>query len=129
MNTIRVILAVDSSDELGDIRDSLKRQTDIEVVGEVEVTDRVGLLLRVAETGANVVIRTWPESRETPGICTLLMEYPELLIIGLVDKDSAVTCRQTITMKELSDARVESLLCEIRRALAGESVHTLSPSF
>lgn len=115
MNTIQVLLAVDSPLLADLLREFLQRTPDTEVVGEV--SDPVDLLLAIAETGAQVVVHSWPNAEEMPAICThALTEYPDLLIIGLPAKaDVMTTCRQRITTCAIPSVGLEDLLSEIRR--------------
>jgi DNA-binding NarL/FixJ family response regulator len=113
---LRVLLAVDSPLVRDALRRRLDREEDVCLAGEA--ADPVDLLMAVRSTGANVVIHSWPRSREIPGICShLLAEYPDLLIIAIPsDSDRIVTCRQTITVSEFQNAGVENVLSELRRA-------------
>ncbi len=117
MNTIRVLLAVDSPMLRELLKDRIQPQRDIEVVGEA--ADPVDLLLAVRATDADVVIHTWPESTEAPGICShLLTEYAGLLVIGIPpDEDRAYACHQAISTTRLPTAGLEEMLAEIRQTV------------
>lgn len=116
MNTIRVLLAVDSPMLRELLKDRIQPQRDIEVVGEA--ADPVDLLLAVHATQADVVIHTWPEST-TPGICShLLAEYPGLLVIGIPPNENrAYACHQAISTTRLPTAGLEEMLAEIRQTV------------
>ena len=118
VDTVQVLLAVDSPLLAGFLRDLLRRAPDIEVVGEVD--DPVDLLLAIAETGAQVVIHSWPNGEDVPPICSVaLTEYPDLLFIGLPsDADGMTTCRQTITTTRIPSIGLDDLLGEIRGAFS-----------
>ena len=117
MKTIRVLLAVESSTLCDVLKGQIQEQRDVEVVGEV--IDPVELLLAVGATQADVVIHTWPESEETPGICShLLLEYPDLLVIGISpNEDRAYACRQAISTTTLPTAELGELFAEMRQTV------------
>jgi len=125
MGTIRVLLAVDQQMNRQLLRDAVASEADMEVVGEV--AEPVDLLVRVAETGANVVLCSWAESAEVPPICThLLAEYPGLLVVGLSESGiSAWACQQTITLTRLPRPGISELLSEIRQRAGDVPVEEL----
>ncbi len=112
----RVLLALDSPLLRETLADLLAREGDIEVVGQVD--DPVDLLLAVEETEADVVLHTFRDSPELPGICShLFAEFPHVLVIGLSpDASSAFACRQTVTVKPLAGVGIDDVLAEIRSA-------------
>ena len=112
----RVLLALEPDMFREILADTLEREEDIELVGEVD--DPVDLLLAVEETQADVVLHSFPESGDLPAICThLFAEHPDLRIIGLSpDGELAYACQQKITVRPLAHAGIEDLLCEIREA-------------
>jgi len=114
---VRVLLAIESESVRRRLRTLIEQEPDAEVVGEA--TEPVDLLVHVSETRADVVIQTWPESGEMPGICSvLLMECPELLVIGVPPReDRSFVCRQTITRATRETTGLEDILNEIRRAV------------
>ena len=63
-----------------------------------------------------MVIHSWPESHEMPGICThLLGEYPDLLLIGIPPSaDCAYVCRQTIATTTLPSGKLRDVIAHIR---------------
>ena len=101
------------------LRKSLATHADMEVVGEV--TDPVRVLMKVRETGCNVVIVSLPESGEEPGICShLLLEYPDLVVLAVSPvRDLAVAYRLSIDRTEIEGFSTESLVGVIRRACGG----------
>jgi DNA-binding NarL/FixJ family response regulator len=112
--TIRVVLS-SGSPMIGEALEAiLEQEEDIEVVGKV--TDPVDLLIAVAETRADVVIHSWPDSDQLPGICShLLMEYPCLLIIGIpTTVDRMCVSRQVILTRSLPSEKPQDLLTQIR---------------
>jgi DNA-binding NarL/FixJ family response regulator len=113
--TTRVILAVEPQMLRGLLEDAIAAQPDIDVVGEAN--GLVELLLAVRATGANVVICTWPDAGEVPGICThLLSENPELRIIGIAaEGENAWACRQVLMATPFSLAGADDLLEQIRQ--------------
>lgn len=114
MKKTRVVLALDSP-MLGELlRKLIQREADVEVVDEVE--DPVDLLLGVDLSGVDVVIHSWPESHEMPGICThLLGEYPDLLLIGIPPSaDCAYACRQEIATTTLPSGKLSDVIAQIR---------------
>jgi len=115
MYTNRVLLAVDRQMDAQVLREALASEADMEVVGHV--TEPMALLVRVARTGANVVLCSWPESSGIPAICThLFAEYPGLLVIGLTESGvSAWVCQQKITVSPLPRPGIGDLLREIRQ--------------
>lgn len=116
MDTIQILLAVDSPLLGGFLRDILRRAPDMEVVGEVD--DPVDLLVAIAETGAQVVIHSWPSGEEIPAICTLaLLEFPDLLMIGF-NADGMTTCRQTVTTNTIPSVGLDDLLGSLRGAFS-----------
>jgi len=95
------------------LADEIERQEGLEVVGRV--LDPVDLLVAVAECEADVVVATWPDSN-TPGIVThLLIEFPDLCVLGLPrNADHAVAARRTITQTTIERAGLEELLSAVR---------------
>jgi len=100
----------------------LQQQSDIEVVGTV--LDPIELLVAVADTQADVVVVTLPDTGEMPGICShLLHEYPQLLIPALSsDRTRACVYRQAITAEPLADISDEGILAALRRMKAGSTL-------
>lgn len=92
----------------------LQREPDLEVVGEA--TDPVDLLIAVVGTGPDVVIHTFPDPSEPPGICShLFAESPELLVIGVApDGATAATCRHMVGIRPMVNFGLEDVLAEIR---------------
>ena len=114
MSGTRVLLAVDSPLFRDLLRNRIAREDHMDVVGDV--ADPMDLLLAVRRTGANVLIHSWPDSEEMPGICShLLLEYPALAVIGIPpDAERAYSCRQTITTTIVEMDGLRGLLDEIR---------------
>jgi DNA-binding NarL/FixJ family response regulator len=114
----QVLLAVESLLLRELLLDLLGREPDMEVVGEV--TDPVDLLLAIEETQAKVVLHTFPDPEEPPGVCShLFAEYPDLLVIGISPAaDAAFACRQEVTVRALGNAGLAGVLAEIRAAMA-----------
>jgi DNA-binding NarL/FixJ family response regulator len=100
------------------LADLLAREADIEVVGQVD--DPVDLLVAVEETEADVVLHTFRDAPELPGICSHLFSlFPHCVVIGLSpDATAAFACRQTVTVKPLLGVGLEEVLAEIRSACA-----------
>ena len=92
----------------------IEREPGIELVGEVD--DPIDLLMEVRRTEADAVVQDWP-SEETPGIVSiLLIEYPDLLVVGIPGNgDHAFLCRQAISKKRLPTAELHDVLSEIQR--------------
>ena len=114
MKKTRVVLALDSP-MLGELlRNLIQREAGVEVVDEVD--DPVDLLLGVDLSRVDVVIHSWPESHEMPGICThLLGEYPDLLLIGIPPSaDCAYACRQAIATTTLPSGKLRDVIAHIR---------------
>ena len=116
MNKIRVLLALDSPLLRELLRKLIEREPDMEVVDEVD--DPVDLLFGTDLAEVNVVIHSWPESREMPGICThLLAEYPDLLLVGIPPgAERAYACRQAIATIPLRTSSLRDVIDEIRRS-------------
>ncbi len=112
----RVLLALESHILREILANLLAREGDIEVVGQVD--DPIGLLVAVEETQADVVLHTFHDSPELPGIVThLLAEFPNVLVIGLSpDASEAFACRQTVSVKPLVGVGFDEVLAEIRSA-------------
>jgi len=110
----RVLLAMESPLLRELLFDLLKSEPDIEVVGEA--TDPVDLLLAIEETGADVVVHTFTDLQQPPGVCShLFAEYPELVVIGISpDADAACSCRQTVSIRPLANVGLQDVLNEIR---------------
>jgi hypothetical protein len=117
---IRVILALGPTILQRLLRDLIEREEGVEVVDETD--DPVDLLMAVRRTEANVVLIAWPKSGEMPGICThLLLEFPELLVIGLPEKGAdPVFCQLRINHQQREVAGLQGLFDEMRGALADE---------
>ena len=116
MKELRVLLAIDSPLFSDALQHLLGREANVVLVGHV--TDPVDLLVEVRRTRANVVIHSWPNSGQMPGICShLLDQFPELLVIAIPsDSNHIVTCRKTIVISEFPDSGMEEVLFELRRA-------------
>lgn len=112
--TIRVFLAIADPKLRESIKRLLEGEFDIKVVGEA--THPLELLVEVGSTEADVVVHSWPESQEMPGICThLLTEYPGLAIIGMPPRAARMyRCRQEITVAPCAMTGLGDLLAEIR---------------
>jgi len=124
VDDIQVLLAVESPMLREALRETIRREPILNMVGEV--SDPVDLLVAVRQTQANVVIMTWPETDGVPGVCShLLLEFPELVVIGIsATSDRVVACRQTITVSDLPVAGLRDLLSEICNAAIGaEEIH------
>ena len=114
----KILLAVDSPLLRELLRERIENEGGVEVVEQSP--DSIDLLVAVGQTGADVVIQTWPENGEIPSICShLFLEYPDLEIVGLLeDSDKAIVCRQTIVQTELPAVGIEDLFSAILRPLA-----------
>ena len=114
-HVVKVLLANGPEALRTDLATFLQQQSDIEVVGTV--LDPIELLVAVADTQADVVVVTLPDTGEMPGICShLLHEYPQLLILALSsDRTRACVYRQTIMVEPLADISDEGILAVLRR--------------
>ncbi|MBN1911250.1 MAG: hypothetical protein JW818_16005 [Pirellulales bacterium] len=123
MDQIQVLLAVDSL-MLGELlRRTIEREADLVVVGQVD--NPIDLLVAVGAMEPDVVLHTWPDSDEMPGVFShLLTEYPDLVVIGLPSAaDRAVSCRQVIQRTETAVSSIKDLLAEIRTAADSLRLH------
>lgn len=111
---IRVLLALDSPILRDMLADLLGRQEGIEVVGQA--IEPLDVLMAVQKFQADVVLLTFPQFPELPGVCSHLFgEFPELVVLGVSpDGQYACTCRQEIRVKPLGAAGLEEVLAEIR---------------
>ncbi len=118
MTHTKILLAVESPLLREVLRERLENEGDVEVMERS--LDSLDLLMAVGGTKADVVIQTWPESGEMPGVCThLFLEYPELVIVGLPgDSNKAVICRQTVAAEEFPEMGLQDLLSAILRPVA-----------
>jgi len=114
---IKVLLALDSPDRRELVRKLIEQEPGVELVGEV--ADPIDLLVEVKRQQADLVVQEWP-GEEIPGICShLLIEYPDLLLIG-IPRDSAhvFLCRQTVSKRRFPSAKLQEVLARIRRRSA-----------
>ncbi len=118
MTNTKILLAVESPLLRDVLRERLENQGDVEVMEQS--LDSFDILIAVGDTKADVVIQTWPESGEMPGVCShLFLEYPELVVVGLPgDSDKAVICRQTVAKQEVPEIGLQDLLSAILRPVA-----------
>ena len=114
-HVVKVLLANGPEALRTDLATFLQQQSDIEIGGTV--LDPIELLVAVADTQADVVVVTLPDTGEMPGICShLLHEYPQLLILALSsDRTRACVYRQTIMVEPLADISDEGILAVLRR--------------
>lgn len=111
---IRVLLALESPMLCETLADLLARQEGIEVVGHA--SEPLDLLVAVEKSEADVVLLTFPEFPNLPGVCShLFAEFPELVVLGVSpDGQYACTCRQEVRVKPLEGAGLDDVLAEIR---------------
>lgn len=81
MNTIKILLANRPRMLREVVRKMIEAQPDMEVVGEV--LDPLDILVAVRDTQADAVILDLEDSEESELTSHLLVEYPNLTILGL----------------------------------------------
>ncbi len=96
------------------LSDLLRRQEGIEVVGQA--ARPLDVLVAVEKARANVVLLTFPQFPELPGLCShLFAEFPEVVVVGISpDGQYACTCRQEVRVKRLESGGLGELLAELR---------------
>jgi hypothetical protein len=111
---VRTLLAVESPHGGESLRNLIDHKAGLEVVAEV--ADPIDLLLGVKKWGAELVMQEWP-AEEIPGICShLVIEYPDLLVIGVPrDSQDAFLCRLTVTKTRFPKCKLHEVLARIRR--------------
>ena len=112
---MKVLLAVESPDRRELLRKLIEHEPGLELVGEV--ADPIDLLVEVKRWQADLVVQEWPASEETPGICShLLIEYPDLLLVGIPrDSEHVFLCRQAVSKKKFPSTKLQEVLAKIRR--------------
>lgn len=111
---IRILLNIRPESFRQLLLERIAGESDLEVVGEAN--NPLDLLVLVGRTGADVVLQTWDDSGEPPGVCShLLAEFPDLLIIGITSYPEQVyACRQVIRKTSLPSATLPVILSAIR---------------
>jgi DNA-binding NarL/FixJ family response regulator len=102
---------------LDSIANLIRRQNDMEVVGEVSDPTPIELLLATNEAQPDVVIVDLLEAEEEPGICShLLAENPRILILALSSEfERAFLYCQSVSRERLYTVSNEEILAAIRR--------------
>ncbi len=123
MEPIRVLLGDLPPLWRGVLRQTLVRQDDMIVVGEVD--HPFGILLATARTAADVVILALPDS-EFPAVCDhLLREYPRIKILAVAaDPTRTALYEMRPHRVPIADVSPEELLDTIRRAVRNGEVET-----
>jgi len=95
----------------------IRRQCDMEVVGEVFEPNPIDLLFATNDVRPDVVVVDLPDWNEDPGICShLLSENPRILVLALsTTRESAFLYRQSISKEQLPTASNEAILGAIRK--------------
>ena len=121
MEPIRVLLGDLPPLWRGVLRQTLVRQDDMIVVGEVD--HPFGILLATARTAADVVILALPDS-ELPAVCGhLLREYPRIKILAVAaDRTHTALYEMRPRRVPIADVSPEELLDTIRRAVRNGEV-------
>lgn len=116
MKKIRILLANRPQMMRELVREMIKRQSDMEVVGEV--LNPVDLLVAVRESEADAVILALKDSREV-GLCShLLTGYPNLTIVGLTSDGKNAFIEQLCPRRvEIVDPSEKSILNALRQAV------------
>jgi len=132
VTTLNVLLAIESP-LLGDLlTDRIRRQPDMEVVGELgEAGNPLDLLLAIDATDADVVIQSWTDRQEAPDpSCShLFAQHPDLLVIGVPPNATrAYLCQQRLSTRPLALSGLEDILSEIRTSTADDSPAGDSPT-
>jgi DNA-binding NarL/FixJ family response regulator len=117
MRKIRVMLASRPKMLSDVIRNIIKRQPDMILVGDV--VDPIELLFTSREADVDVVIVTPLKADGEPRICRhLLAEHPHLIILTLSEEgESAFLYRSDLKKKCIDKPSEQSILCVIREVL------------
>jgi len=115
MSHVRVLLASKERLLRETLRERIRHEAEIDVVGEVG--DPVDLLLAVGERAADVVVLFAYEETGISKFCShLFCEYPELLVIRVSDDGHrAYLSRQMVVTKEMTTTTVFDLMAAIRQ--------------
>jgi len=111
---VKVLLALESPDWRELLRNLIEHEPGLELVGEA--ADPIDLLVEVKSRQADLVLQEWP-AEELPGICShLLIEYPDLLVVGIPrDSEHVFLCRQTVSTRRFPSTKLQEVLAKIRR--------------
>jgi DNA-binding NarL/FixJ family response regulator len=113
---MKVLLAVESPDRRELLRKLIEHEPGLELVGEV--ADPIDLLVEVKRTEADAVVQDWP-SEETTGIVSiLLIEYPDLLLVG-IPRDSEHVFEEVLEYRPIPDRLRAELSLAVEASYVG----------
>lgn len=116
MKKIRLLLAYRPRIRREVIRELIKRQPDMEIVGEV--LDPVKVLLAAKDTQPDVVVVSLSDSEESGLSSHLLGEYPNLTVLGLASEGDAAFIEQLCPWRrEIVEPSEANIVGAIRDAI------------